>query len=136
MSRVLAMDPNATLKWVPKVDRDLPEKEQFTILYHPLDMRADAKFNDDQIRNITKGRKSKMEYLVNQIDVKRMEEAITGWENFDYPDGKPVPFSKENIATIPPEIRGEFVTHITGRDRAKDEEDSDGNEDLGEAQVG
>jgi hypothetical protein len=128
------MDPTAELSWVPKIDKDVPKKEQFTILYHPLDMRKEAKISDNQIKNIQKGRKSIYEYLVSQADISRMENSIIGWKNFDYPDGgeesgKPVPFSLENIAMIPPEIRREYVTFITGREREANEED----DELGEA---
>ena len=130
MSKVVAMDPTAELKWVPKVDRELPEKDQLKILYHPLNMREDAKLTDEQIKSIQKGKRSEYRYMLQQSDIKRMEMTIIGWENFVYPDGKKVPYSLENIAVIPPEIRKEYVEYITGRTREAEEDD-----DLGEAQT-
>ena len=136
MSKVRAMDPEATLPWYPECDEDLPEKDRLTIFYNPLDMHKEAEIADNQIKSVMKGRKSESKYLVNKSDVKRMELSISNWKNFLVPEnhpnkelaGKPVPFEKENIRLLPPDIRSEFVGFLTGRDRDDKEET-----DLGEA---
>lgn len=138
MSKVRAMDPDATLPWCPECDEDLKEAERLTIFYNPLDMHKEADIADNQIKSVMKGRKSESRYLVNKSDVKRMILSINNWKNFFFPDnhpnkeiaGKAVPFSQENIRLLPPEIRSEFVGFLTGRDR--DDEKDDG-KDLGEA---
>ena len=136
MSNVKAMDPNAQMNWVPKIDRELPVEEQLTIIYRPLKMSEEAEISDNQISQIQKGRKSQYKYLVSQADIKRITKAIVDWKNLEYPEGhesagKPVPYCKENIELIPPEVRTEFVTFLTGRDRISDDED----DDLGEAET-
>ena len=135
-SNVRAMDPSAQYKWSSKLDKDIPPKERFTILYHPLDMHDEAAIADEQIKSKTKGRTSEYKYLMSRADIKRMELSIIGWENFYYPEeheempGKEVPFSKENIGLIPQGVRAEFVDDLTGRDR-----DEDDGIDLGEART-
>lgn len=139
MSNVRAMDPKSKLTWVPKVDRQLPESEQFKIFYHPLDMRKDAEITDRQIESISKGKRSKFKYLVSMSDVKRLELCTVGWEGLIYPDehelaGQAVPFAVENITLIPSEIRREFIEDITGR-KKEAESDDEGDEELGEAET-
>lgn len=124
------MDPTVESVWVPKVDRELPVKEQFQILYKPLDRRTEAKISDEQIQSDQKGRKSTYKYKLSQADNRRLDESITGWKNFNYPTthpnadlaGKPVIFSRENIDLLPPEVRVEFISFVTGRDRLDAEE--------------
>lgn len=134
MSNVRAMDPNVEQEWVPKIDRDLPRKEQFTIIYRALSRSKAAEIDDAQIRSITKGKRSEYKYLVSQADNKRLDLSIVDWRNLVYPDGhdsegKFAPYSKENIDLIPPEILKEYVAFLTGRDRIAEEED----DTLGEA---
>jgi hypothetical protein len=132
MSHITAMDPTIEATWIPKVDRELAEKEQLQILYKPLDMRTEAKISDDQIQSFQKGRKSEYKYRISQADIRRLEETITGWKNFNYPANypdtdkanKPVTFSRENIMMLPPETRLEFISFVTGRERT-DAEDGD-----------
>ena len=126
MSHVKALDPTAQYKWFPKVDLDLPEAERFTIIYSPLDMRIEAELADSQFESSQKGKNTKMKYLISQADVKRLERSVKGWKNLKDEDGaKDVPFSVENIRCIPPDIRSEFVSHITGRDKIKLDEESE-----------
>jgi len=139
MSKVLAMDPTVEMYWVPKLDRDLPENEQFRIKYSSLTARQEAEITDNQIRSITKAKLSEYKFAVSSADLKRCEICIKGWENFRYPENHPtkpkqdVPFSKDNIGLIPPNIRAEFVAFITKRDEiaSPDEE----GKDLGEAKT-
>jgi len=141
MSKVLAMDPDVKQWWIPKVEKDEPENEQFRIEYKNLRAKEEARITDNQIESITKGKTSKYKYAVSSADLKRCYLSITGWENFKYPEkhpkkaGENVPFSEENIEMIPPNIRSEFVTFLTKRDEiATDDDDGEG-EDLGDAKT-
>ena len=142
MSKVLAMDPNVDLWWVPKVDRELPENEQFRIKHRNLSAREEARITDNQIRSISKGKLSKMEYSVSSADLERCELTIKGWENFKFPENHPakagqeVPFSKDNIGLIPPDIRSEYVDFITKRDSKDTETTEEEGKFLGEAKTG
>jgi len=136
MSNVRAMDPNSVARWSPKIDRDLPENERFTIHYKPLRMREEAEIADNQISQVTKGRTSQYSFLLNKSDVKRLERAIVGWDNLPYPAGhknagEVVPFSTENIEMIPPEVRQEVLEDLTGRKKLAETEE----EELGEAKA-
>jgi len=142
MSKVLAMDPTVELWWIPKCDQDEPEDQQFRIKHKYLTARDDAKTSDQMIKSYTKGKISKYEYLISSSDLKRCEMAIVGWVNFKYPENHPtkagqeVPFSKENIGLIPPNIRSEFITYLTKRDEVESDDDGEGEDiDLGEAKT-
>ena len=137
MSKVLAMDPNVELWWIPKCDRDLPENEQFRLKYRNLTAREDASINDGMISSMTKGKRSEYKYRMSSSDLMRCELTIKGWEMFKYPldhptlANKDVPFTKENIGLLPQNIRQEYVSFITKRDEIEDDE----GEDLGEAKT-
>ena len=136
-SKVLAMDPTVEFWWVPKCDKDLPENEQFRIKYRHLTAREEASLSDNQISSVTKGKESRYKYSVSSTDLLRCEKTIIGWDNFFFPAdhptkaSEPVPFAKENIGLVPPNIRGEFVGFITKRDEAEDEDEA--GTSLGEA---
>lgn len=131
MSNIRAIDPSAEMEFVPKEDKDLPKSEQLTIIYKQPTMKQMAEINDDQILSKSKGKITNYQYLISRADIRRLEISIVGWKNFLFPKGHakaemPVPFSVENITMLPPNVRDEFVDHITGR---KKEEETE----LGEA---
>lgn len=138
MSKVLAMDPTVKFWWVPKCDRDEPENLQFRIEYRHLTAREEASLSDNQIESVTKGKTSRYKYSVSSTDLLRCEKSIVGWDNFKFPAdhptkaGEDVPFAKESIGLVPPNIRGEFVSFLTKRDEEADDDDEGGNS-LGEA---
>lgn len=119
MPKILAMDPTVEDMWNSKIDADIAQAERFWIKYHALNMKDEATISDSQFESEQKGKKSNLKYKISMADIKRMELSIVDFGNLTDKNGKKVPYSKENITIIPPAVRTEFVTFLTGRDKVE-----------------
>lgn len=123
---IQAIDPKATIRYVPKCERDLPVETQTVFLLRPLTARDAARMQDD-IAEVMTGKKSEnstMKINSGSNVLRALELGLAGWENFKTNDGKDVEWRENNgkprpemFDCLPADIRRELAeVIIEGRD--------------------
>lgn len=123
---IQAIDPKATIRYVPKCDRELPPAEKTIFLLHPLTARDAARMQDGIAEYVTekKTNDQTMRILSGSQTLRALELGLAGWENFKTADGLDVEWRENNgkprpemFDCIPADIRRELAeVIIEGRD--------------------
>ena len=114
MSRILGRDPNKIHRYVPIVDRDLPEKDQLVLLVEPLSPEDNAKIRDKTYKATGLGKKRFEQFLTGSTELEVIIKCLKGWENFMDTDGNNIPFNAQNIGFLPGDILSEVANFARG----------------------
>lgn len=118
---IQAIDPKATIRYIPKCDRDQPVENQTVFLLRPLTARDAARMQDD-IAEVMTGKKSEnstMKINSGSNVLRALELGLAGWENFKTADGHDVEWREnagkprpEMLDCLPADIRRELAEVI------------------------
>lgn len=100
--------------FICKCDQELPKEQQTVFKVKFLDAKQQAKLRDMMYNVSGVGNARSERFLTGSAALKALEYGLLGWENFNFPDGVPIPFSTENFSTIPPAQRDEIANYIRG----------------------
>lgn len=100
--------------FVCKCDEGKPKKEQtvFHVRFLTAKEQADLR---DRVYNVSGfGEKRSEKFLSGTIALEALRIGLKGWENFNFDDGEPIPFTEDNFSCIPPRERDEIANYIRG----------------------
>lgn len=122
MNRIIAIDPEAVHRYVPKIARSLPVEDQPIFLIKALKAKESAKIQDglaDYVEGDGNVAPAVRIYSGTAI-LNALKLGLSGWENFKNAKGEDVAWREnngqarpENIDFIPPDIRKELAEVIT-----------------------
>lgn len=123
MNRIIAIDPDATHRYIPKIARDWPVEDQPVFLIKTLKAKEAANLQDgmtDAVVNKKDSNDTTVRIYSGTAAVKALKAGLVGWENFKDADGEDVEFREnngtprmENFDRIPVKIRAELAEAIT-----------------------
>lgn len=126
-------------EYIPKCRKSDPNPPTFTIRrLNPLELTEISESLSDEnetieLGGIEKEQDQERTYKVKVRVLNRMarakyavlEKALSGWRNVDDEDGEPIPFSKENIPCLDPDIVGELSELAQGSLTANEAKNSE-----------
>ncbi len=123
MKRIIAIDPEAIHRYIPKVARKWPEKDRPVFLIKVLSAKEAAKLEDgmsDAVVNKKNRDDTTVRIYGGTAVLKALEVGLKGWENFKTANGEDAPWREnngnprqENFDFIPVKIRSELAEAIT-----------------------
>ncbi len=123
MNRIIAIDPEAVHRYIPKMARTWPVEDQPVFLIKALKAKEAAKIQDGLADIVPEGNNkdlSTMRIYSGSSILNALVAGLSGWENFKLSNGEDAPWRDnngtpraENFDYIPSDIRKELAEQIT-----------------------
>jgi len=123
MNRIIAIDPDQTHQYVPKIARDWPVEDQPVFILKALKAKDAARLEDgmaDAVINKKENDNTTMRIYSGTAVINALKTGLVGWQNFKDVNGNDVIWREnngvprsENFDCIPAQIRKELAEAIT-----------------------